>query len=76
MTFKAWLMLQMKRGDQVGDLARDVLKDRTWPPTEDMVKLRQHMVKRGAIESALSALDGAYSEYQKQRDRLRPSAIG
>jgi len=33
MTFKAWLMLQMKRNDQVGNLARDVLKDRTWPPT-------------------------------------------
>ncbi len=76
MTFKAWLMLQMKRNDQVGNLARDVLKDRTWPPTQDLVKLRQHMVKRGAIESALPALDEAYSEYQKQRDRLRPSGIG
>ncbi|OHD68935.1 MAG: hypothetical protein A2177_05180 [Spirochaetes bacterium RBG_13_68_11] len=76
MTFKAWLMLQMKRDDQVGDLTRDVLKDRTWPPTQDMVKLRQHMVKRGAIENVLSALDRVYSEYQKQRDRLRPSGIG
>jgi len=71
MTFKAWLMLQMKREDPVGDLARDVLKDRTWPRTQDTVKLRQHMVKRSAIESALLALDRAYSEYQKQSERLR-----
>jgi uncharacterized protein YozE (UPF0346 family) len=76
MTFKAWLMLQMKRADPVGDLARDVLKDRAWPPTQDMVKLRQHMVKRGAIENVFVALDRAYSEYQKQGDRLRPSDVG
>lgn len=71
MTFKAWLGLQMKRDDPVGDLARDVLKDRTWPTTQDTVKLRQHMVKRGAVESALSSLDRAYTEYQKQSGRLR-----
>jgi uncharacterized protein YozE (UPF0346 family) len=71
MTFKAWLMLQMKRVDPVGDLARDVLQDRTWPRTQDTVKLRQYMVKRGAIENALLALDRAYSEYQKQSERQR-----
>ena len=71
MTFKAWLMLQMKRNDPVGDLARDVLKDRTWPPTQDTVKLRQYMVKRGVVENVLLALDRAYSEYQKQSERLR-----
>jgi uncharacterized protein YozE (UPF0346 family) len=76
MTFKAWLMLQMKRGDPVGDLARNVLQDRTWPPTQDTMKLRQYMVKRGAIENALLALDQAYSEYQKQGDRLRPYDVG
>jgi uncharacterized protein YozE (UPF0346 family) len=71
MTFKAWLMLQMKRDDPVGNFARDVLKDRTWPPTQDTVKLRQYMVKRGVIQNALLALDRAYSEYQKQSKRLR-----
>jgi uncharacterized protein YozE (UPF0346 family) len=71
MTFKAWLMLQMKRDDPVGDLARDVLKDRTWPRTQDTVKLRQHMVKRGVVENTLSAFDRAYSEYQKQSERHR-----
>ncbi len=76
MTFKAWLMLQTKRDDPVGNLARDVLKDLTWPPTQDMVKLRQHMVKRGAAENTLVALDRAYSEYQKQGDRLRPNDFG
>jgi uncharacterized protein YozE (UPF0346 family) len=70
-TFKAWLMLQMKRDDPVGDLARDVRKDRTWPITQDMAKLRQYMVKRGSIQKTLTALDRAYSEYQKQSERLR-----
>jgi hypothetical protein len=34
------------------------------------------MVKRGAIENVFVALDRAYSEYQKQGDRLRPSDVG
>ena len=76
MTFKSWLMLQMKRDDPVGDLAHVAYKDRTWPITQDMVKLRQYLVKRGSIENALQALDRAYSEYQKQGDRLRPSDVG
>ncbi|TFH49052.1 MAG: hypothetical protein E4H01_05100, partial [Lysobacterales bacterium] len=61
MTFKAWIMQQQKRADPVGDLARDVIKDRTWPPTQDMLKLRQHMVQRGSSEGARSALDQAYA---------------
>jgi uncharacterized protein YozE (UPF0346 family) len=76
MTFKAWLGLQMKRDDPVGDLSREVLKDRTWPPTQDMVKLRKYLMKKGAVEKTLSALDRAYSEYQKQGNKQRPSAIG
>jgi uncharacterized protein YozE (UPF0346 family) len=64
-------MLQMKRDDPVGDLARNVLQDRTWPPTQDMVKLRQYVVKRGSIENDLFALDRADSEYQKRSDRQR-----
>ena len=76
MTFKAWLLMQMKRDDQVGNLARIVQKDRTWPPTQDMLKLRQYMKKSGSFEKALPALDQAYAEYQKQGNRLRPSGIG
>ena len=76
MTFKAWLMMQAKRQDPVGDLGRTVIEDRTWPPTQDMVKLRQHLVKRGADENTRAALDRAYSEYQKQGNRQRPSGIG
>ena len=71
MTFKAWLTLQKKRDDHVGDVARDVLQDRTWPLTQDTVKLRQYMVKKGSVEKSLLALDQAYSEYQKQSKRLR-----
>jgi uncharacterized protein YozE (UPF0346 family) len=71
MTFKAWLMLQTKRDDSVGDLASDVHDNRTWPLTQGTVKLRQYMRKRGAIENALTALDRAYSEYQKEDNRLR-----
>jgi uncharacterized protein YozE (UPF0346 family) len=76
MTFKVWLMMQMKRDDAVGNLARIVQKDRTWPPTQDMPKLRQYMRKSGSVEKALPALDQAYSEYQKQGNRLRPPDIG
>jgi len=76
MTFKAWLVVQKSRQDPVGALARDVLQDRAWPPTQDMGKMRQHMVKRGAVKDTLQALESAYAEYQKQGDRQRPSGIG
>jgi uncharacterized protein YozE (UPF0346 family) len=76
MTFKTWLMMQTKRVDPVGDLAREVIKDHSWPPTQNLVKLRQHMKEHGAVESALESLDRAYAEYQKQGDRQRPSGIG
>lgn len=76
MTFKAWLVSQTKRVDPVGDLARDVRRDPTWPPTQDMMRLRHHMRKRGAAESALAALAQAYGEYQKRGNRQRPFDIG
>ncbi len=72
MTFKTWLMSQVKRDDPVGGLAREVLQDRTWPRTQDTVKLRQYMVKRGSVEKALLALGQAYSEYQRENERHRP----
>jgi uncharacterized protein YozE (UPF0346 family) len=75
-TFKTWLLLQKNREDSVGDLARDALKDRAWPPTQDMVKLRAHLVKQGVVEKIRLALEEAYSEYQKQGDRQRPAGIG
>jgi hypothetical protein len=76
MIFKDWLMLQKKREDPVGDFARDVLEDRTWPLTQDTVKLQQYMLKRGAVENALLALDRASAEYQYQINRQRPSDVG
>jgi hypothetical protein len=57
MIFKSWIILQAKRDDPVGDLARDVLQNRTWPPAQEIVKLRKYLVKRGAVENALLALD-------------------
>jgi uncharacterized protein YozE (UPF0346 family) len=75
MTFRAWLMSQGKRDDPVGILARSVLKDRAWPPTQDMVKLRQYLAGKGSVESTLSALDQAYSEYQKEGNKQRPLGI-
>jgi hypothetical protein len=76
MTFKTWLMMQKHREDSVGDLARDALKDRAWPPTQDMVKLRAHLLKQGVVEKIRLALEEAYAEYQKQGDRQRPAGIG
>jgi 5-methylcytosine-specific restriction endonuclease McrA len=62
--FYSWLAKQRKRHDPVGDLARDVMRDSSFPvsPT-DLELLHCHLVHRNSCREAHCALDEALREF-------------
>ncbi|QTA88836.1 YozE family protein [Desulfonema magnum] len=63
MTFFKWLQNQSERDDMIGDLARDVRLDKTFPKSSSLEKIRNHLESSGACEGAVSALEMAYTEW-------------
>jgi uncharacterized protein YozE (UPF0346 family) len=63
-TFTAWLMKQKKRQDPVGDLARDVDADSTWPADATLAELYDHLEMRQACNGAFEALKRAWHEWR------------
>jgi len=66
--FHRWLMLQIKRDSPVGDLARDAKTDfgyrGGWPfDAIDIDAYRQYLLRMGACDGALDALDDAWEEW-------------
>lgn len=62
--FVDWLLEQADRSDGVGDLARDLVADRT-AAVCTAEELRTHMIVCGACFEALEALDDAIAEHGK-----------
>lgn len=65
--FTTWLKRQSDRSDAIGDLARGVKHDGTWPrytePT--LEKYHSYLVRQhGASEESLEALKAAWGEYR------------
>ena len=69
MSFVDWLRKQTRRRDVIGDLARDTRADPAWPPPgkPSRSRYRDHLVRQGAIPSALDALDAAWDEWDARR---------
>jgi hypothetical protein len=61
MTFTSWLKHQRRRHDPVGDLARDVARDKCWPQGEpgELTHLAQHH----AMPAVYTALRRAWDEF-------------
>jgi uncharacterized protein YozE (UPF0346 family) len=69
--FFRWLLRQSKREDQVGDLARDVERDRSFPrTTSSLEKVRAHLLYQHAAPQAILAFDEACTEF-KAKGRVR-----
>lgn len=65
--FHRWIEQQAKRDDPVGDLARDIQRDRHFPSQETTIDGLQGYIRRRATSSApLQALRQAWDEFAKR----------
>ena len=63
--FTVWLSHQRDRQDPVGDLARDVSRDRDWPIiAAKCATYERSLIRRGASETSREALNRAWAEYE------------
>jgi putative DNA primase/helicase len=65
-SFVEWLPLQFKRGDPIGDLARDMREDDQLPKHAGFAEMREYLEKRGVSSSLLEILETAHELYQDQ----------
>jgi hypothetical protein len=65
MTFTSWLRKQIRRDDPVGDLARDVVVDPTWPHTRGYFGFHWYLQKIRACEGAQRSLSQAWAEWSQ-----------
>lgn len=61
-SFEKWIAYQATRQDAVGDLARDLAADPTWP-RDDQGDVLDHLYDAGADLDAISAVARALDEY-------------
>lgn len=67
-SFTSWLITQMWARNPVGDLARDVSDDESWPI--DGTEKREfvaYLARQHACAGAMLALDRAWSSYRRRR---------
>jgi hypothetical protein len=70
--FNDWLGQQSRRGDRVGDLARDMRIDLTWPTAKvSRRRLHAYLESQGAIQGVFDALDEAWDEWDVLRKAER-----
>jgi len=63
--FFRWLLLQTERDDPIGDLASDVVRDKSYPREKTSVEaLRSYLVSRRAAPEAIVAFDEACMEFK------------
>lgn len=65
MTFRTWCTTQRHRNDPIGDIARDILADTTFPNMDTEGAWRRHLQQHNASDEALEALHEAYHAYEQ-----------
>lgn len=64
-SFYRWLSKQTGRDDPIGDIASDVLRDKSFPiNSQAPLRLERHILLKGGHEDALTALREAFSEFR------------
>lgn len=63
LTFYNWLILQTKRNDPIGDLARDVVQDESSPGNVSISQWRSYMRYATSYAPAMQAFEQAVKEY-------------
>ena len=72
MKFSEWLKQFAGQQNAIGDLARDVLRDRTAPTLNSRQDWRLHLDSRNACNGALDVFERAWAKYLaevKRNDR-------
>jgi 5-methylcytosine-specific restriction endonuclease McrA len=75
--FYRWLKRQRKREDPIGDLARDVARDKAFPiQSEVLDSMQAHLLHNRACAEALQALEEAWTESgERARRELRDAKV-
>jgi uncharacterized protein YozE (UPF0346 family) len=75
-SFTDWLLKHQRRRSPLGDLARDVASDRTWPRDydTDVDSLRAYLSRVGACAGALETLTQAWRSYRAAERRTKCTA--
>ena len=63
MKFNQWLKQFAGQQNAIGDLARDVMRDRTAPVLNSRQDWRLHLSDRNACDGALDAFERAWAKY-------------
>ena len=64
-SFKAWLQTQEDDElTEVGDFARDVAEDPTFPETCSRIVVRKYLEAHGAEDLVMLAFEEAFNQYQ------------
>lgn len=69
MKFSEWLKRFIGQQSAIGDLARDVLRDRTAPALNSRQEWRLHLDSRNACDGALDAFELAWKRYAAEVKR-------
>lgn len=68
-TFTDWLSKQVNRDSPLGDLARDVKTDSTWPSFDSFEQYESYLRSKGAAREAMYALKNAWKSYNANLKR-------
>jgi len=67
--FAFWLKMQARRNDLIGDLARDIKADHTARRLKTFESIELHLIKMGACQGAIKALERAGREFEREKNR-------
>ena len=66
--FYRWLLKQQDRDDPIGDLAKDIQRDKSFPiRTSSLQKLKDHLITKSPCDEAIQALEEAHAEFKNNK---------
>jgi uncharacterized protein YozE (UPF0346 family) len=75
LSFTNWLRRHSNRNSPLGDLAKDMIHDPTWPAYDSLENFRSYLQNRNAISAAIEALEGAWKSYRAYLKRAKAPRV-
>ncbi|RZA01242.1 MAG: hypothetical protein EOP47_11410 [Sphingobacteriaceae bacterium] len=72
-TFTEWLKKQKNRDSPLGDLAMDMLRDKTWPTLSTLETYRDYLHSKNASWQTVQTLERAWKSYKAFLARKNPA---